>query len=325
MRRTISPRSFWNSPRVRSFIIAAARDRWDIPQGTEPWRSLLDEIVRTNNEDQYPRCAYCLFAFVDLLKVFGKQAAKRTSDDWWESVEHAFRDDGQSLGWLRLMKELLASDRSDGVTALTRISRQGITFSLPGGFRQRYKKLDCGVPELVELTRRIEPILDRVHHEKLRSGKTIDVEQRSRMHQVLLDFAGKNRISLQFEKKKISLTPIPSRVVYWLFQERESGPILYEALWEYVYGPGTSYPKTKGGGPPEKLRKQKSEIMELMKVTWDEAPNKQDWIGKDKGSGYFLNRSVKWQYAKGAGDYPPPYFLPHDELERIQKRRDDEA
>ena len=74
--------SFWNSREAKRLIANAAEGKWEILSAVEPWQSLYDEMVRNHNEDAFPCCSYCLFIFVDLLKLYEAITTKRCGIDW---------------------------------------------------------------------------------------------------------------------------------------------------------------------------------------------------------------------------------------------------
>jgi len=313
--------SFWNSPETRATIAKIANGNWEVPQNVEAWKSMLRTMVANNNEDQFPEAAHCLYGFVDLFHAYGSRLKQRWGPDWFELPAVELRDDHLSVVFLKFLREVLAVDRDRAVIAFRAILSRGLPFKMPGGHSGRYRSFDFGVEFLIQLTVRIDAILAREREKETRNGMVIDTEDRGRMPLVILDWIGKDRISLTYQRKDVRLTPLPSKLVYCLFLGKGSA-VAYRTIWDELY-PKLLY-ESVDTGPPEALKTHKKDINQILREAWGPPPRGHGWLEAEKFAGYFLNRSVKWQHAKDAAINAPLYFRPSRNIDNAARLDDDD-
>lgn len=313
--------SFWNSPGTKKFIAQAAEGKWEVPGDVEPWRAMLDLMVSSNNKDRFPRCSYCLFIFVDLFHAYGSRLKKRFGPDWSDVPAREFRDDGLLTAFLRFLKEVIAVDRNRAQTAFRRIASKGLPYELPGGDVSKYRLNDFGVAYLISLTSKIEAICVR-QRRKDDAGATItSMEDRGKLPHVILDWFGKDRISLLYNKICVELTPLQSKLVYVLMGG-DGRAVPYQVIWDEMY-PKVAY-RSGDSGPPDVLKTHKKDVNGSLRMAWGKPKRGESWIETEKFTGYFLNRSVGWQHAKEAKPNTPLFFRSPNEIDNSRQRDDDD-
>ncbi len=312
---------FWRSAETRKVIVQALNAiNVEVPSDVEPWQFMVTAMEKFHKEESVD-CSYCLFQFVDLFLVYGSRLEKRWGPDWAEIPAKALRKDNQSLAFLRFLEEALALDRFRAHLAFrTTMSTKGLRFKMPGGQKGLFKSRDFGVEFLIGLTAKIDASLSKERKAENLEAKVSDTEERSRMPLVILDWVGKDRVSLLFNKKKVELTPSQSKLLYCLMRA-EGLPVGYELLWKVVYGIPYESVDT---GPPEALKTHKKDINKFLREEWGPPPRGRGWIDTQKNSGYLLNPSVKWQHAKEAKTNTPLFFQPSRDIDNSRQRHDDD-
>jgi hypothetical protein len=308
--KTELPRSsFWNSAETRKFIGDAAEGKSELPADVEPWQSMFNVMVENNNKDRFPRCSFCLFMFVDLFHVYGASLKTRWGPEWSETPAKELHDDKLSLAFLKFFKEIIAIDRVRAQIALRKIASKGLPYKMPGGHAGKYRSKDFGIEFLIGLSAKIEKILTRQRKQENLEAKVTDIDARRRMPLVILDWSGKDKISLQYQEKKVQLTPKQAKLVFTLFSGRGAA-IPYQVLWDALY-PDDPY-ESNDTGPPGALKTHKKDINKILREAFEPPPNHGEWIDMQKLEGYVLNSSVKWQFAKDAKDNTPVFFRSAD-------------
>jgi len=316
---------FWTSPETRKTIVETAKGiNVEIPTDVEPWQfmvKVMGEYHNFANEYQLPDCHACLFMFVDLFLIYGSRLEKRWGADWVEIPAKAFQKDNLSLAFMRFLEEILAADRVQAHLAFRRVlSGTGLRFKMPGGRTSFYRSRDFGIEFLIGLTAKIDTILASQQKKEDLKANVTDMQERRRMPLVILDWDGVDRIIVLYKQKKIPLTPTQSKLIVRLVLEK--GAVPYKDLWEYLY-PKAPY-QSADSGPPSKLKTHKKMVVDRLQTNWDSAPDGRDWILAQKHTGYFLNTSVKWQFAKEARQNTPEYFLPPRDIDNFRRREDDD-
>ena len=311
---------FWRSAETRKVIVQALDAiKVEVPSAVEPWQFMVKAMEKFHMEESVD-CSYCLFQFVDLFLVYGSRLEKRWGPDWAEIPAQALRKDKQSLAFLRFLEEALALDRNRAHLAFrTTMSVRGLRFKMPGGQAGLFKSRDFGVEFLIGLTAKIDAVLAKQRKTENLEANVIDMQDRRRMPLVILDWIGKDRISLLYDQKEVPFTPTHSKLVVRLFFEK--GPVRYKDHWEYLY-PKDRY-ESDDSGPPCRLKTHKSNVLERMQANFGSPPDGKDWIEAQKYTGYFLNTSVKWQLAKDARSNTPEFFLPSRDIDNSRRRDDD--
>ena len=312
---------FWRSAETRKVIVQALNAiNVEVPSDAEPWQFMVKAMEKFHKEESVD-CSYCLFQFVDLFLVYGSRLEKRWGPEWAEIPAKALRKDKQSLAFLRFLEEAMALDRFRAHLAFrTTMSVKGLRFEMPGGQSGFYRSRDFGVEFLIGLTAKIDTILASQQKKEDLKANVTDMQERRRMPLVILDWVGVDRIILLYKQKKIPLTRIQSKLIVRLVLEK--GAVQYKDLWEYLY-PKARY-QSADSGPPSKLKTHKRMVVERLQANWDPAPDGRDWILAQKHTGYFLNTSVKWQFAKDARQNTPEYFLPPRDIDNSRRRDDDD-
>ena len=311
---------FWRSAETRKVIVQVLNAiNVEVPSDAEPWQFMVKAMEKFHKEESVD-CSYCLFQFVDLFLVYGSRLEKRWGPEWAEIPAKALRKDKQSLAFLRFLEEAMALDRFRAHLAFrTTMSVKGLRFEMPGGQKGLFKSRDFGVEFLIGLTAKIEAALAKERKEENQEAKVSDTEERSRLPLVILDWVGKDRVSLLFNKKKVELTPLQSKLLYCLFQEK--GAVPYLSLWDELYSKDPY--ESIDTGPPEALKTHKKDINKFLREAWGLPPRGRGWIEMQKNAGYLLNPSVKWQHAIEAKTAKPLFFRSSREIDNSQKQDDD--
>ncbi len=149
-----------------------------------------------------------------------------------------------------------------------------------------------------------DAVMTKQRREENGEAKLGDTEERRHLPLVILDWAGKDRIKLLFNKKTVELTPSQSKLLYCLI-EAGGAAVGYKVLWKVLSGKAYESVDT---GPPGSLKTHKKDINKVLRQEWGLPPRGRGWIETQKHQGYLLNPSVKWQHAKEAKSNTPPSF-----------------
>lgn len=346
--RTGESRHFWSSAYAVKLIREQLGESWKPKPGQEAWQTLRDEIVTLNSrgrvkppdapkvvangvesyllldgqplpekEDHrasYPDFCTHLGVLARLLQAFRRKLTNRLGKRKGMSAEKLtsrFKD-LRLRTFFEIAWTVGAQDTSTGLNLLERISREGVTWSLPGGIKQGYRDRDCGVEPLVQSTRQAMRLLGRNNQAGVATSPS--TKKRKIRVKPLTGFR------FRLKAKKVPPITIGSNygklfdLLYAAYEAKEQdhdGWVPYEACVAHVWRLPDS--KTSEGAPeqrsrkrptsldtavngeaPGALKKVKSELEGKLRTAFGPPSNdlEQWWIETKDGEGYRLNQAV---------------------------------
>lgn len=290
---------FWTSPRIAKIISAHLDAEGIRPSSTQDlWQCLFSDIEKTYPPkgsrvapDAWPRFRSHLFVVRDLVKEFRASLEEQYGPECWERVKQSLQDDDRARSCLRLIKQLAAIDRLDGVETLTRIGKKGFPYKLPNGDRRVFGGKGCGFDVIVAVSRQIEKALahdtpqDRRDVAEKTSGPTGPIPRAT------IKLLGGNLLRVNFNGKSCELKDAPGRMLVFLKSQKETQT--FETLWQFLHGKEEAYEPDRKG-PPSSLRTLKGGLNKKLLDHLGPPPEGKEWVQAEKGRGYKFTTSVNF-------------------------------